>query len=198
LTNCLLAFVPLFVAMDALGLLPLFMGLTDGMERGQRRKVVAQSLVTALVIAVGFVVLGKTIFSLMNIEPADFKVAGGVLLFIIATIDVVSTHKITREVSTIGAVPLGTPLIAGPAVLTTCLILVDAYGPWATLASIVVNIVLTGVVLMSADALTRVLREPGSKALSKVASLILAAIAVMMIRTGLQTLLATTGTHAGR
>jgi multiple antibiotic resistance protein len=186
LVNFLMAFVPIFFAVDALGVLPLFMGLTEGMDRADRQRVLKQSLVTAFLVAAGFVFLGKSIFHLMGITVEDFMVAGGALLFIIAALDLVTETKYTLRVpTTIGAVPLGTPLIIGPATLTMALILVDVYGVVETMLAIVANIALAGVVFSLADVLTRLLGAAGSRALSKVAGLILAAIAVMMIRRGL-------------
>jgi multiple antibiotic resistance protein len=182
----LMAFVPIFFAVDALGVLPLFISLTEGMDPAARRRVLRQSLVTAFLVAAGFVLLGKTVFHLLGIAVADFAVAGGVLLFVIAAMDLVTERKHLRHMpETVGAVPLGTPLIIGPATLTMALILVDVYGPVATLAAIVANIVLAGAIFLGADGLTRLLGPAGSRAVSKVASLILAAIAVMMIRKGL-------------
>jgi len=183
--NFMLVFVPMFVAVDAIGILPLFMGLTEGIAPAEQRKIIHQSLLTALFVAIGFVFLGKTIFRLMGVTIYDFMVAGGILLFIIATLDLVSGRKFARTVETIGVVPLGVPLIVGPAVLTTGLMLVDLHGPGPTVLALVVNILLAGVVLRSADFWTRLLGRAGSQAVSKVASLILAAIAVMMIRRGL-------------
>ena len=187
--NYLLAFVPMFVAVDAIGLLPLYMGLTEGLDRLHRRRIVWEAVLTALLVSTGFVFLGKFIFHVMGIEAADFKVAGGLLLFLIATLGIITDSKPSREVQSVGAVPLGTPLIAGPAVLTTALMLVDQYGYLPTISSIVVNILIGGVVLLGGDLLTRVLGHAGSKAVSKVSSLILAAIAVMMIRRGLHELI---------
>ena len=181
----LLAFVPVFVAVDAMGLLPLYLGLTEGVEPRQRRRIIRQAVLTALVVSLGFVVLGKSVFRLMGIESEDFMVAGGLLLFIIATMDLISLTKPARQIDTLGSVPLGVPLIVGPAVLTTSLMLVGVYGPVATILSIVVNVVIAGLVLASADFWFRLLGRAGSRAVSKVASLLLAAIAVMMIRHGL-------------
>jgi len=112
-------------------------------------------------------------------------VAGGVLLFIIATLDMTTGTKFARRVETLGAVPLGVPLIVGPAVLTTSLMLVDVHGLTATLAAVVLNLLLAVGILLSADFWNRILGQTGSQAISKVASLILAAIAVMMIRRGI-------------
>lgn len=188
----LLAFVPMFVAVDAVGLLPMYMALTEGLNNPDRRRIIWEAVLTALLVSVGFVFLGKTIFLLMGIQPADFLVAGGILLFLIATLGIISDSKPSREVQSVGAVPLGTPLIAGPAVLTTALMLVDQYGYGATLASIVLNLLIVAAVLLGSGLITRVLGSAGSKAVSKVSSLILAAIAVMMIRRGLHTLISGT------
>lgn len=180
-----LVFVPLFVAMDAIGILPLYLGLTTGVEAQKRRRIVWEAFLTALVVAFFFILLGKTIFRLMGITISDFMVAGGVLLFLIATADLLSGHKVAREVETLGVVPLGVPLVVGPAVLTTGLMLADVHGLWITALAVLVNLVITMGVFLTAGFWYRLLGEAGSKALSKVASLILAAIAVMMVRRGL-------------
>jgi len=86
-------------------------------------------------------------------------------------------------------VPLGTPLIVGPAVLTTCLVIISEYGLLATLISVMVNILLAGIIFESSSVLMRVLGEAGSKALSKIMSLMLAAIAVMLTRKGIAQIL---------
>jgi multiple antibiotic resistance protein len=185
----LLAFVPIFVAVDAIGVVPVFLNLTEGLDKLQRRRIVLQSFVTALAVAVGFIFLGKAVFGLMGVTEYDFMVAGGVLLFVLATVDLVSGVKFARQMPTLGAFPIGTPLIVGPAVLTTSLMLVDVYGLWQTLLSVVVNVALGCGVLLSADVLERGLGRAGSRAVSKVAMLILAAIAIMMIRKGLTAIL---------
>jgi multiple antibiotic resistance protein len=183
-----LAFVPIFVAVDAIGVVPLYLGLTCGIEIKRRRQIVRQAVLTAMAVAVGFIFLGNAVFGLMGIKVYDFMVAGGALLFLIAANDLLSSaFKPEREVTEIGVVPIGMPLMVGPAVLTTILMIVNqpAYGLWPTLAATVVNIAIAGVVLSGAEIITRIIGEAGSKALSKVASLILAAIAVMMIRSGI-------------
>ena len=94
------AFVPIFFTVNAIGVLPLFVGLTDGMDRQRRQRTVKQSLVTALLVAIGFVLVGKSAFDLMGIRIGDFELAGGVILFIIATLDlVVSGEKPSHRAS---------------------------------------------------------------------------------------------------
>jgi multiple antibiotic resistance protein len=182
----LLALVPIFVAVDVLGVLPMFMGLTEGLDHAQRRKIVMQSMVTASAVAVGFIFLGQIVFELLGITVSDFKVAGGTVLFIIAALDMLRTQNSRNTQGDIGAVPLGTPLIVGPAVLTTELILVGLHGYAATVAAVLVNIVFAGAVLLSADFWSGLLGRGGSRAISKVANLILTAIGVMMVRSGVE------------
>ncbi len=183
--NIVLAFIPLFVAVDAIGVLPIFLSLTEGLDAKQKRRVINQSIVTGICLAIGFVFLGKAVFRVLSITVGDFMVAGGILLFCLAITDIVDTGKKRRlPVSGLGAVPLGTPLIVGPAVLTTSLIIIDQYGPVPTLVAVLGNIILAGVVFRFSGVLIRVIGEAGSKAASKIASLLLAAIAVMMVRKG--------------
>lgn len=184
--NILLAFIPLFVAVDAIGVLPIFTSLTESFKRKQKDRIIFQSIITAICLAVGFIFLGKGVFRILNITIGDFMVAGGVILFCIAIIDIVNPTKKRRIPSSeLGAVPLGTPLIVGPAVLTTSLIILQEYGLVATLISVLANIMIAGIVFLSSDIIMRALGVSGSRALSKIMSLLLAAIAVMMIRKGI-------------
>lgn len=183
--NILLAFIPIFVAVDAIGILPIFMSLTEGLNRKEKRKIILQSVVTATCIAIGFVFLGKAVFDFLRITIGDFMIAGGALLFSIAIIDIVNPGKRRRHPLTeLGAVPLGTPLIVGPAVLTTSLIIINEYGLGPTIISILVNVLLAGIVFIFSDGIMKITGVAGSRALSKITSLLLAAIAVMMIRKG--------------
>ncbi|MDD5326630.1 MAG: MarC family protein [Phycisphaerae bacterium] len=186
LKNVLLAFIPIFVAVDAIGVLPIFVSLTEDVEKQQRTKVIAQSMLTAVCLAVGFIFLGKAVFKALGVTMGDFMVAGGAVLFCLAITDIINPVKRRRIPSQeLGAVPLGTPLIVGPAVLTTSMVIISQYGLFSTLVSVVVNIMLAGIIFSGAGALMKVLGEAGTKALSKIMSLLLAAIAVMLIRKGL-------------
>lgn len=187
LQNILLSFIPLFVAVDAIGILPIFVSLTEGMEEKARTKVIIQSMCTATGLAIGFVLVGKLVFKFLGITIGDFMIAGGAILFCLAIIDMVSATKERRIPGPeLGAVPLGTPLIAGPAVLTTSMLIVSQYGIVPTVVSVVTNILLAGLLMKLSSSLINFLGEAGSKALSKITSLLLAAIAVMLMRKGLE------------
>ena len=185
LTKFWLAFIPIFVAVDAVGLLPIFVSLTSGIDNKTKNKIILQSVCTAACLAVGFIVTGRLVFKFLGITIADFMIAGGAILFCIAMLDLLMPAKYERlPASELGAVPIGTPLIVGPAVLTTSLITVDQHGVFLTLVAVLINIFLAGVVFSFSGGFIRLLGKAGANALSKVFSLFLAAIAVMMMRRG--------------
>jgi len=187
----LLAFVPLFVAVDALGLLPLFLGMTEGLERPRVRRVVLQSTFTALTVGLVFLAGGPAMLAYLGITPADFMVAGGALLFALSLWDLLSVEKPRPQVDpeSLGVVPLGVPLMVGPAVLTTTLLLAGQFGRWVTGLALVANILLAGGLFWIAEPVHRALGRAGTRALSKLAGLLLASIGVMMVRRGVMTLL---------
>ncbi|TVL99270.1 MAG: MarC family protein [Candidatus Brocadia sp. WS118] len=183
--NFLLAFIPLFIAIDVIGVLPIFMSLVEGIEKPQKTKIIRQSVITALTVSIGFLALGKFVFSVLGIEIYDFKLAGGLLLLVFAINDLLFAEKGKRTItSTVGVVPLGIPLVVGPAVLTTIIITVDTYGYIPTVTSLIVNLIFVWLVFLKSDFIYRLMGDGGSKAFAKVAALLLAAIAVMMIRRG--------------
>ncbi|MBN2484249.1 MAG: MarC family protein [Candidatus Omnitrophica bacterium] len=182
----LLAFIPIFVAVDAVGVLPIFISLTQGLDPRKKIRVIMQSVVTALLVAIGFVFIGQAVFGFLGITMGDFMIAGGIVLFCIAIIDMVIPGKKRRIPSQeLGAVPLGTPLIVGPAVLTTSLILIGQYGVMVTLWSVAVNVCLAGIIFSLSRVLIKIIGVSGAKVLSKITSLLLAAIAVMLVRKGI-------------
>lgn len=188
--NILLALIPVFIAVDAVGLTPIFISYTFGLAKEEKKKIILQSMVTAGVLTISFIFIGKWIFNILGLKIGDFMVAGGILLFCIAILEIVGPEKKDKiSQKDIGVVPLGTPLIAGPAVLTTSLIIIEEYGLIATLLSVVMNILITGGIFSISSIIQKILGENGTRALSKITNILLAAIAVMMVRRGLISLL---------
>lgn len=187
-----LCFVPIFVAVDAIGVLPVFMGLTEELEAKQRRHIIFQSAATAMIVALLFLALGKAVLGMLGITVPDFMVAGGVMLFVISITDMMAVGKkpLTLDPDSLGAVPIGVPLIVGPAVLTTTILMINQFGTWLTVIATVINILIAAVMFMFSDPLLKLLGKAGSKTVSKLANLILASIAVMIIRKGIVALIA--------
>jgi len=184
--NFLLCFVPFFIAVDAIGVLPIYLGLTDGLSPSHKKKIIVQSLITASIVAVAFLLGGPLLLNLVGVGVSDFMVAGGILLLVISLSDLLTGEKRQRiiDAKTVGAVPIGVPLITGPAVLTTSVLFSNEYGIIPTTLALLTNILIVGIVFFMGSPIERLLGQAGSKTVSKVASLFLASIAIMLIRRG--------------
>jgi multiple antibiotic resistance protein len=182
-----LAFIPIFVAIDPIGLVAIYAGLASGTSQEQRKRQAFLGIFTALCVAIGFIFLGEIIFDALGITDADFQVAGGLILLGLAGRELLnlgsSDHGATDE---FGIVPLGMPLIAGPALLTALLILVDTVGLLFTLTSLLVNLALVAMAFWNADWFTHWMGRQGLRGVSKIVALLLAAIGVSLIRRGWQ------------
>src|SRR5882672_10829308 len=134
LTKFLQAFIPLFVAIDPIGLAAIFLGLGQNVATERRQKIAGQATWTGGLVALGFLFLGQSAFKALGISVSDFQIAGGLILFILAAKDLVQSAAETEKVpEDFGVVPLGMPLIAGPALITTLILLAQTHGLKATL-----------------------------------------------------------------
>src|SRR3989344_5390537 len=161
-----LCFVPLFIAVDSIGILPIYMSLTEGVEKSRLNKVILQSIATAMAVGLAFLVFGRFVLRFLNIGVAGFMVAGGALLFIISLKDLLSAEKIQQTITdheSLGAVPLGVPLIVGPGVLTTILLLTDQHGMLPTIAATVANVLAAGLIFFLSQRIYHVLGKVGAK-----------------------------------
>jgi multiple antibiotic resistance protein len=185
----ILSFIPIFVAVDAIGNIPLFVSLVEGSTKKQRQQIIVDSVTTATAVAIIFMFVGKWVLGLLGITISDFQIAGGILLFVIAArLLLPGTQKnilFNGHDKDVGVFPLGTPLITGPAVLTTTLIMLDSFGLTVTFVSLVVNMLIVWVTLAKADSIMRLLGSGGARAFAKIMYILLAAIGIMMIRRGI-------------
>jgi len=184
-----LSSISLFVAMDPMGILPFVLSMTQDMTMEERPRVIRLAMITAFAMGIGFIGIGKGVFAALGIEVEDFMVAGGILLLVLA-IRHLMTGKLVELQPTVtgdilGIVPLGTPLVVGPAVLTSLLLLEEQYSIYVVMLSLVLNLAFAWIIFTQANRVARLLREQGLRAASQIASLLLASIAVMMIRRGI-------------
>ena len=182
------AFIPLFIAIDPIGLAAIFLSLGSGVPMDIRRKIARQAAMTGGAVALLFLFLGQTIFTALGITVSDFQIAGGLILFVIAARELL--HSAAEEppklADDFGVVPLGMPLIAGPASITTLLLLAQTLGVLVTLAALAVNLVLVVLAFAYSGKIGALIGSTGMRAISKIVSLLLAAIAVSMVRRGFQ------------
>ncbi|MBL7119065.1 MAG: MarC family protein [Dehalococcoidia bacterium] len=184
----LLSFIPIFVAVDAIGILPIILGLAEAMDKREQSRMLRYAMLTALGLGLGFVALGKLILNVLGISQSHFLVAGGLILMLLASRNLLIGER--REASspadreTMGVFPIGIPLVVGPAVLTTLLVLIDRYPVAPVLLAFVVNLAAAWLILSQSARIARLLGKGGLGAASKIAMLLLAAIAVRMIHRG--------------
>ncbi len=181
--------IPVFVAMDPLGATALVVAWTADLHASQRRLQLRDAMITALALGTVFIIGGTWLLSILGVDVEDFLIAGGLILLALAVSDLVAGGGHEGRGSLVnpdfGVVPIGTPLLVGPATLTTLILLSDRYGLLLTTFSFLVNLVLAWRLFLGADAITSTFGRNGLRAVSKVVSLLLAVIAVKLIRDGL-------------
>ena len=186
LRELLLCVIPIFVAIDAIGVMPFFVNLTVETKEEDIRKIAFHSVLTAFLVALFVMFLGETIFTTLGIKITDFMIAGGILLLVISINDIIREKERVQDTNqTFGVVPIGTPLLAGPATLTTILVLVGSYGSFLVIVSLIINLFFAWLIFSQAKLIIKIIGINGTKAIAKVMALFLAAIAVKLIRTGI-------------
>ena len=183
------AFVPLFVAVDAIGVVPIILGLSEGLDKREQSRILRYAILTALGLGLGFVAVGKGVFSLLDISESHFLVAGGSILFLLSARSLLFGDRressIRSDAEGIGVFPIGVPLVVGPAVLTTLLVLIDRYSIAPVLVAFLINLVCAWLIFRQSTYLAKYLGRGGLSAASKIAMLLLATIAVRMVHRGI-------------
>jgi len=181
------AFTMLFAVFDAIGNVPIFYTLTEGLSTKERKKTIQNSVIIAGIILFVFALGGKLILNFFHISVDDFRIAGGLILLIIAIeglLGRVEAMKIKAE--QLAVVPLATPLLAGPGSISIVMYLMEAgYGFWPTTTSIVANVLVAWALLTHCDKVFKVLGRNGSLVFARIMAFILAALAIAMIREGI-------------
>lgn len=186
-------FVPLLVALNPLTVLPIFLSMTESLEVRESRNLSRKAVLTALSVSTALVFLGQALFRFLGITLDDLRVAGGIILFVIAIHDLIfqrEDRKRKEAGDDIGVVPLGVPLIVGPATMTACIVLADSHGRGWVLLALGINLTLIAGMLHFSDVVKRAVRPAVARAFGKVMSLFLASIAVAMFRSGVRGFLA--------
>lgn len=191
-----LAFVGIFVALDIVGNLPLFVSMTRGLSPNKRNTTIDTSMFVALIVALAFAILGEGIFTFLGITLFDFKIAGGIVLLLVSLADLVGGPQAINQASgSTGIVPLAVPLITGPAVITTIVLQVNSVGYLISITALLANYLLAWLALRNSEKFTRLIGKDGTMVISKIAALLLAAIAVSMIRGGIFGAMEAFGVH---
>ncbi|MBU1371064.1 MAG: MarC family protein [Bacteroidetes bacterium] len=203
LTLLLLYMTSFITLMNPLGIMPVFLTMTSGLDKKGRRRTAIRSLVTAFFTLIAFAFGGELLFSFFGISVAGLKVVGGVLFFILGY-DMLNARlsriKVTPEevnayVKDVSITPLGIPMIAGPGSITNAIILMDQSETPAQkiilIASILIVCLIILVILLSGDQIMKVLGDTGNKILMKLMGLIVMVLAVEFFFTGIEPYLKT-------
>jgi multiple antibiotic resistance protein len=207
LLHWVMIFVPMLVVLDPAGSIPVYLAITDRYTQAQRRLIARRATLAAAVTGVVFIIGGQAILKLLGVSFADFQIAGGIMLVVLCLVDLllpgkpaVDEKKAVELDGTIGIVPLAVPLIVGPATMTTSLLLVNTYTPIyeklygeplgsvIAVALVVTALLATLAIQMGAmwhsDVLVRLLGRNTMAVVNKIVMILLAAIAVSLIRQG--------------
>ncbi|HJX12802.1 MAG TPA: MarC family protein [Dehalococcoidales bacterium] len=181
-----LTFVPLFIVIDAFGNLPFVISMGEDMMRRERLKMVHYAVITATLVGLVFLFFGQFILRVLDISVGSFAIAGGIILLILSIRYMSTGHMVTAiKEELVAVVPIGTPLTVGPATITTLLLLAIQFPLYMVLVSFALNMLITWVIFLLSGRIAGFMGQGGLRAISRVFSLLLAAIAVSMIIRGL-------------
>ncbi|VVC04063.1 MarC family integral membrane protein [Candidatus Burarchaeum australiense] len=187
LTEIIKAAVALFIIMDPFSSLPVFIALTRSIPNRDRGLAANRATLVAGATLLVFTLIGPAFLSIIGVTMQSFTIAGGVLLLIMA-ISIVMGIDYGRGVEQkmdVAVVLIEVPLITGPGAMTTAIILAAKYGTDTVVAAIVLSTIATWLMLRSANAIYGVIGKSGNEVLSRISGLLLSAIAVEFIRSGL-------------
>src|SRR5919106_53427 len=202
--------IALFVVIDPIGVIPLFVSLTRNISKKERKKVTSNAIITTGILLLVFAIAGTQILTIFGITISSFMIAGGTLLFIVAielmtrgewTFSIPRSTRLSKDKSTnvpesmsqdaknsfqgeSGVVPLAFPLLAGPGAITAVIISYQANGLVTSILSIAIVLIITYLIFRIADLINKVLGQRGSMIVTRVFAIIVAAIAIQYIIQG--------------
>jgi multiple antibiotic resistance protein len=191
--DVLSAVVTLFLVMDPLGNVPLFLSILKSVDPDRRRIVLVREIAIAYVVLIVFLFAGRPLMRFLNLEAEAVGIAGGIVLFLIALRMIFPSHGPVSAERLEGepfVVPLAIPLVAGPSTLATLLLLESAAssGFGSLILAITIAWALSGAILLSSTFLYRVLGERGLIAMERLMGMLLVMVAVQMLINGVRRL----------
>ncbi len=186
----------LFLVMDPLGNIPIFLSVLDDVEPERRTKVLIRELLLALVVLVLFLYFGQYMLGFLQLSEHSIRIAGGIILFLIALKMVFPVTRSAHTAEEIQGepllVPLAIPLVAGPSAMAMVMLIASNDPGRMTdwLIALFAAWLLTSVILVSATGLKRVLGQRGLVAMERLMGMLLIALAVQMLLEGIASYLA--------
>jgi multiple antibiotic resistance protein len=192
------AFLTVLVVANVLPILPVVLEFTSDREPRVRRRLLLEALTAGNVVALATVLLGGVLLEATRFTVDDLRVAGGLVLFVFATFDLLFNREqrkrpladVVHDPATHTLVPLAVPLLVGPATLATVLVVAEDRGKLAALVAVVANAAINAGILAAVEPIYERVGAGLGRAFGKVMSLVLATIAVSMVRTGITGMIA--------
>ena len=186
ISDLALASIALFIIVDPIGNIPIFMGLTEKIEPARRKKVYNIATLVAFILLLLFAFLGQEILTIFGLSIYSFEIAGGILLLIISVRILVSgsMHENVESPESLGAVPIAMPLLVGPGAITTTIFNLQAYGTLIAILAVLIVLSITWVLLRFIGGIYRFIGKTGALVIARVMALLIAAIAIQYILTG--------------
>jgi multiple antibiotic resistance protein len=191
--------VTLFVVVNPIGVVPLFLAVAGRESAVARRRIAAQAIIISAVILLVFITIGQIVLEALGIDLASFRIAGGLVLLVIALRMVLAETETSSDTDAplrgnVAVFPLAMPFIAGPASIMAVVLLTDnnVYTVWQqaeTAVLLLLVLAFTYACLVGAELVQRLLGRTGASVVSRIMGLILAALAVQSILTGLHDVL---------
>ena len=179
------SFFMLFIVFDAIGNVPIFYMLTKDMDRRRRHRIFFRSVVIAGCLLIFFMFFGDLFLSYYKVTLDDFRIAGGILLLVLAVEGLLG--RVEAEIirsEDIAIFPMATPLMAGPGSIYTVIYLNSLYGFAPTLTSVILNVAFAWIILRCSDWILSKLGRNFLLVFSRIMAFLLAVIAVTMLREG--------------
>jgi len=185
--NLARAILALFIIVDPFGNIPIFIGLTQRMDRPERERIFRSATIIGFVLLVVFALVGQQILAFFNISIYSFMIAGGLLLLIIAIKLMIEGEwrEPAGRFEDVGAVPIAVPLLVGPGAITTTMLNLQDFGIPIAVLSVVVVFVIVWLVLKLIEPVYRVLGKSGASIIARIMALLIAAIAIQYMITGI-------------
>jgi multiple antibiotic resistance protein len=191
-------FITLLVITDPPGIIPVFLGMTRDRSPTDRNRLAWQAAVVAFGVIVAFALFGRSVLSYLGVELPALQVAGGLLLLLVAlellTGKSAQPEELEKVKANVAFVPLGTPLLAGPGAIVATMLFVQRAKSAGDIVAFAIALVLVVAALWLAmrfsGAIHRVLRDSGVELLTRIAGLLLSAIAVQLIIGAVRTIVA--------
>lgn len=184
--NLVQAVIALFIIVDPLGNIPIFISLTKNFDKNQRRQIFRSATLTGFFLLIIFALTGQLILTFFGISIYSFMIAGGILLLVIAIKLLIEGewHEPAGSLESLSAVPIAVPLLVGPGAITTTIFSIQNFGLIVTILSVMIVFALVWVMLRLIDPVNKFLGKSGSSIIARIMAILIAAIAIQYIISG--------------